>query len=115
MDSQTLLLIILSSGFVILIAFVCVALGTMIRIMVDIRKITTRVQKEVDMVGDVVDAIGEKTKSFFAHSLIIDKIVPAVLGIITASMASKAAGKFEEEEEDEEEARRPHFRKKRKK
>jgi len=88
MNSDTLI-IILSAGFIILIAFVCVALGTMIKIMLDIKKITDIARHEAEEIGEVMDAIGDKMKKYFTNSFIMDKIVPAILGAISVGASAK--------------------------
>ncbi|HRY60223.1 MAG TPA: hypothetical protein P5096_02500 [Patescibacteria group bacterium] len=95
MENNTdVLIVILSTGFVILIIFVCVALGAMIKIMLDIKKITEIAKKEADAISQVVDVVGNKAKSFVTNSFIIDKIVPAIMGIIAAGMSAKAGSDF---------------------
>ena len=90
MDSNTLI-IILSTGFIILIVFVCVALAAMIKIMLDIKKITEIARRESEEISELVDLVGLGLKSFFTNSFIMDKIIPAILGAITVGMGAKAA------------------------
>ncbi len=101
--TQEILLVVLSIGFVVLVVFVCVAIGAMIKILVDVRKITEAIKKSTDSVSETVDAVSEKTKSFFANSLVIDKIIPALLGVVSMAVgAKKVSDKFREEEDKEE-------------
>ena len=90
MNSDTLI-IILSTGFIILIIFVCVALGTMIKIMMDVKKITDIARREAEEIGEVMDAVGDKMKNFFTNSFVMDKIIPAILGAITVGVGAKGA------------------------
>ena len=86
-----LLILILSIGFIILIVFVCVALGAMIKIMLDVRKVTDIAKKQAENVASTMDSLGDRAKSFLTNSLIMDKIIPAVLGAITIGMGAKKA------------------------
>jgi len=98
--TQDILLIILSIGFVVLIIFICVAVGAMIKILIDVKQITSKVRKEAENISETMDIISDKAKSFFANSLVINKIIPALLGIISVGIGvKKAADKFKEEEE----------------
>ncbi|MBI2448115.1 hypothetical protein HYV44_00945 [Candidatus Microgenomates bacterium] len=89
MSNENILITVLTIGFVVLIAFVCVALGAMIKIMIDVRKITDRLQKDIGSVSDTITVVSDKTKSFFANSLVIDKIVPAILGVVSLGLGAK--------------------------
>jgi len=84
-----LLILILSIGFIILIVFICVALGAMIKIMLDVRKVTDLAKKQAENVASTMDSLGDRAKSFLTNSFIMDKIIPAVLGAITVGMAAK--------------------------
>ena len=94
MDNTNLLIIILSTGFIILIIFVCVALGAMIKIMLDIKKITELAKKEAEAISQVVDAVGNKAKNFVTNSFVIDKVIPAIMGMVAAGMSAKAGSDF---------------------
>ena len=61
----------------------------MIKILLDVRKITDKVRKEADNIGGTMDVVTDKAKSFFTNSLVIDKVIPALLGIITAGVSFK--------------------------
>ena len=89
-DNTDLLIIILSTGFIILILFVCVALGAMIKIMLDIKKITELAKKEAEAISQVVDTMGAKARSFVTNSFVIDKVIPAIMGMVAAGMTAKA-------------------------
>lgn len=95
MENNTdLLIIILSTGFIILIVFVCVALGAMIKIMLDIKKITELAKKEANAISQVVDAVGNKAKNFVTNSFVIDKVIPAIMGMAMAGMSAKMGSDF---------------------
>ena len=87
----------------------------MIRIMTDVQKITHVVRRETENIGSLVDTVTSKTKSFLVHSLVADKIVPAVLGIISVAIgARKAHTLFNWQDEDEEEMVKSNVKQKRK-
>jgi len=89
MDSNEVLILILSIGFIILIVFVCVAIGTMIKIMLDLKKISEIAKKEMESVSETMEAIESRIKSFLTNSMVLDKVVPAILGAITVGMGTK--------------------------
>ena len=91
MDSTNadLLIIILSVGFIILIIFVCVAIGAMIKILIDVKKITAVGRREAESIAQTMDAIGNKAKKYVTNSLIMDKVIPAIMGAISVSMGAK--------------------------
>lgn len=91
MTSEDILIIMLSVGFIILIALFCVALGTAIKILVDMRKITDRINEMVDSAADTVGIVSSKAKSVFTNTLVMDKIIPAILGAITVGISVKKA------------------------
>jgi len=91
MQNTDVLITILSIGFVILIIFVCVALGAMIKIMLDLRRITEMAKREIESISEVFDVMGDKAKSFLTNSLVLEKIVPAILGAITIGASAKKA------------------------
>lgn len=90
-SSYDLLLIILSTGFVILIIFVCVALGAMIKIMLDIKKITEIAKKESEKIDGIIDSIGNKAKSMLTNSLVLEKVLPSIIGAISVAFGAKNA------------------------
>ena len=89
MQNTDVLILILSIGFIILIIFVCVAVGTMIKIMLDVKKITAIAKKEAESVADKVDAIGDRAKNFFTNAMVIEKIIPSLLGAISFGLGAK--------------------------
>jgi len=89
MENTDILILILSIGFIILIIFVCVAVGTMIKIMLDVKKITEIAKREAENVADKVDAIGDKAKNFFTNAMVIEKVIPALLGAISFGIGAK--------------------------
>lgn len=89
MENADTLVLILSIGFIVLIVFVCVALGSLIRIMVDIKRITEIAKKEAESVASKVDAIGDKAKNFFTNAVVVEKIIPALLGAISVGIGAK--------------------------
>jgi hypothetical protein len=89
MENTDILILILSIGFIILIIFVCVAIGTMIKIMLDVKKITEIAKREAENVADKVDAIGDKAKSFFTNAMVVEKIIPSLLGAISFGLGAK--------------------------
>lgn len=84
-----ILLTILSIGFIILILFVCVALGAMIRIMIDIKKITELAKKQSEKVDEALDVVSEKAKSFFTNAVVLEKVIPSILGAISVGVGAK--------------------------
>lgn len=97
-NNTDLLILILSIGFIILIIFVCVAVGAMIKIMIDVKKITAIGRKEAESIAQTMDALGDKAKSFLTNSLVMDKVIPAILGAITMGVgAKKATERYREE------------------
>uniref|UniRef100_A0A7C4M071 Uncharacterized protein n=1 Tax=candidate division CPR3 bacterium TaxID=2268181 RepID=A0A7C4M071_UNCC3 len=84
-----LLITILSVGFVILIIFVCVAIGAIIRIMLDVKKITEIGKREAENIAKTMDKMGDKAKNFLVNSMVLEKIIPAILGAITVGMGAK--------------------------
>ncbi|MDD5731739.1 MAG: hypothetical protein PHU42_02525 [Patescibacteria group bacterium] len=89
MENTDILILILSIGFIILIIFVCVAIGTMIKVMLDIKKITEIAKREAESVADKVDAIGDRAKNFFTNTMVIEKIIPSLLGAISFGLGAK--------------------------
>lgn len=89
MENADILILILSIGFIILMIFVCVAIGTMIKIMIDIKKITEIAKREVESMAGKVDAIGDKAKNFFTNALVIEKVIPSLLGAISFGLGAK--------------------------
>lgn len=89
MQNTDILILILSIGFIILIIFVCVAIGTMIRIMLDVKKITEIAKREAGNVADKVDAIGDRAKNFFTNAMVIEKVIPSLLGAISFGLGAK--------------------------
>ncbi len=91
MASEDILIIMLSVGFIILIALFSVALGAAIKILIDMRKITDKLNEMVDSAADAVGAVSSKAKSVFTNTLVMDKIIPAVLGAISVGIGIKKA------------------------
>jgi hypothetical protein len=89
MENTDILILILSIGFIILIIFVCVAIGTMIKIMLDVKKITAIAKREAENVAQKVDVIGDRAKNFFTNAMVIEKIIPSLLGAISFGMGAK--------------------------
>ena len=89
-----LLILILSIGFIVLILFVCVAIGAVIRIMFDVKKITAIGRKEAENIAQTMDLLGDKAKSFLTNSLVLDKVIPAILGAITVGLGAKKASEM---------------------
>lgn len=69
--------------------FVCVAIGTMIKIMMDVKKITAIAKKETENMAEKVDAIGDRAKNFFTNTLVIEKVIPSILGAISFGLGAK--------------------------
>jgi hypothetical protein len=89
MENTDILILILSIGFIILIIFVCVAVGTMIKIMLDVKKITEIAKREAENVAQKVDVIGDRAKNFFTNAMVIEKIIPSLLGAISFGVGAK--------------------------
>ena len=89
MENADTLILILSIGFIILMVFVCVAIGTMIKIMMDVKKITAIAKKETENMAEKVDAIGDRAKNFFTNTLVIEKVIPSILGAISFGLGAK--------------------------
>lgn len=89
MQNTDVLILILSIGFIILIIFVCVAIGAMIKIMLDVKKITEIAKREAESVANKVDAIGDKAKNFFTNAMVVEKIIPSLLGAISFGLGAK--------------------------
>jgi len=89
MENTDILILILSIGFIILIIFVCVALGAMIKIMLDVKKITEIAKREAENVAEKVDAIGDRAKNFFTNTMVIEKVIPSLLGAISFGLGAK--------------------------
>ena len=89
MENTDVLILMLSIGFIILIIFVCVAIGTMIKIMLDVKKITEIAKREAENVAEKVDAIGDKAKNFFTNAMVVEKIIPSLLGAISFGLGAK--------------------------
>lgn len=89
MENTDILILILSIGFIVLIVFVCVALGAMIKIMLDVKKITEIAKREAENVAEKVDAIGDKAKNFFTNAMVIEKVIPSLLGAISFGLGAK--------------------------
>lgn len=69
--------------------FVCVALLTIIKILIDVRRVTEIVRREAESIGSLVETVTTKTKSFLLHSLVADKIIPAVLGVMSVALGAR--------------------------
>jgi len=89
LENADTLILILSIGFIILMVFVCVAIGTMIKIMMDVKKITAIAKKETENMAEKVDAIGDRAKNFFTNTLVIEKVIPSILGAISFGLGAK--------------------------
>jgi len=87
--NENVLILILSIGFIVLILFVLIAVGAMIKILLDVKSITGTVKKETENFGETFEAVSSKAKSFFTNSVVSEKVIPLILGAISAGVAYK--------------------------
>ena len=116
-NSSDILVIILSVGFVVLIVFVCITLGFIIRILLDVKGVTKIAKEKTEDISNTIDDVGAKTRSFFSSTLFLEKVVPAIMGAIglVYTMKKKKSSKNSSEDDECEEVPRKKKKSKKKK